>query len=139
MKQEKLYLQESEKDLKASQQIAHLGSWRLDVATNEVVWTEELYKMYGFDPAFPPPPYTEHMKLFTPESWERLSTSLEKTKTTGTPYELELETVREDGSNGWMWVRAEAAKDSAGNTVMVVRSPLTANWEKGQHLPYTRP
>ncbi len=116
-KQAEMALRQSEKDLRASQQIAHLGSWRLDVATNQVIWTEELYKMYGFDPALSPPPYTEHMKLFTPESWERLSTSLEKTRETGTPYELELETVREDGSNGWMWVRGEAIKDSEGNTI----------------------
>jgi two-component system cell cycle sensor histidine kinase/response regulator CckA len=109
-------LRQSERDLKESQRIAHLGSWRLDVKTNEVLWTEELYKMYGFDPALPPPPYTEHMKLFTPESWERLSTSLARTSETGIPYELELETVKEDGSNGWMWVRGETVSDETGNT-----------------------
>ncbi len=116
-KQAEEALRASEKDLKASQRFAHLGSWRLDLATNQVVWTEELYKMYGFDPALPPPSYTEHMKLFTPESWDRLSTSLARTNETGIPYELELETVKEDGSNGWMWVRGEAVKDSAGNTI----------------------
>ena len=110
-------LRKSEKDLRQSQRIAHLGSWRLDLATNQVEWTKELYKMYGFDPALPPPPYTEHMKLFTPESWERLSTSLSKTSETGIPYELELETVREDGSNGWMWVRGETISDAAGKTI----------------------
>lgn len=73
--------------------------------------------MYGFDPALPPPPYTEHMKLFAPESWERLSTSLANTRETGVAYELELETVRKDGSTGWMWVRGEAIKDSDGNIV----------------------
>ncbi len=104
-------------DLVNSQQIAHLGTWRLDLATNEVVWSEELYKMYGFDPTVPPPVYTEHMKLFTSESWNRLSTSLENTRTTGVPYELELETVTKDGSNGWMWVRGEAEKDSQGKIV----------------------
>ncbi len=110
-------LKKREKDLRESQEIAHLGSWRLDIKTNEVVWTEELYKMYGFDPALPPPPYTEHMKLFTPESWQRLSTSLAGTIETGIPYELELETVRRDGANGWMWVRGEAEKDEAGEIV----------------------
>ena len=59
-------LRHSEEDLKESQRIAHVGSWRLDLASNQVVWSEELYRMYGFDPASPPPPYTEHQKLFTP-------------------------------------------------------------------------
>ena len=110
-------LRKSEKDLKASQRIAHLGSWHLDLTTNQVEWTEELYNMYGFDPTLPPPPYTEHMKLFTPESWEKLSAALARTSEKGIPYELELETVREDGTNGWMWVHGERENDSAGNTI----------------------
>jgi len=107
----------SEKELKKTQQITHVGSWYLDLATNEVRWTEELYKMYGFDPSFPPPPYTEHMKLFTAESWEILSTSLANTREKGIPYELELKTLRIDGSNGWMWVRGEAVQDKEGETI----------------------
>jgi PAS domain S-box-containing protein len=110
-------LKQNNHDLLESQRIAHLGTWRLDLMTNQVIWSEELYKMYGFDPTIPPPPYTEHMKLFTPESWQRLSTSLENTRTTGIPYELELETVTKDGINGWMWVRGEAEKDVEGNIV----------------------
>ncbi len=117
LKQAERKLRQSEKDLKASQRIAHLGSWRLDLTTNQVVWTEELFRMYGFDPTLPVPPYTEHMKLFTSESWEKLSTSLARTRETGIPYELELETVRADKSNGWMWVRGEAVKDSSSNTI----------------------
>jgi len=116
-KQAEEELRVSEKDLKESQRIAHVGSWHLDVSTNRVVWSEELYRMYGFDPTLPPPPYTEHMKLFTSESWERLSTSLANTSNTGVPYELELNTVRKDGSNGWLWVRGETEADSQGNTV----------------------
>lgn len=110
-------LQQSMEDLLGSQEIAHVGTWRLDLATDQVVWSEELYKMYGFDPKLPPPPYSEHMKLFTPESWELLSTSLELTRNTGVPYELELEMVISSGVNGWMWVRGEATKDSEGNIV----------------------
>jgi PAS domain S-box-containing protein len=110
-------LTRSEKELKKAQEITHIGSWYLDLVTNQVEWTEELYKMYGFDPELPPPPYTEHQKLFTPESWDTLSTSLTKTTDTGIPYELELKTIREDGSNGWMWVRGETVQDNEGKTI----------------------
>jgi PAS domain S-box-containing protein len=104
-------LNKTNAELKKVQEKAHIGSWYLDIATNEVTWSKELYKMYGFDPALPVPPYTEHMKLFTPESWEVLSTSLAKTAEKGIPYELELRTVRANNSNGWMWVRGEALYD----------------------------
>ncbi len=110
-------LRHSEEDLKETQRIAHVGSWRLDVLSNQVVWSDELYRMYGFDPSLPPPPFTEHQKLFTPESWNKLSMALNKTTDTGIPYELELETLREDGTRGWMWVHGEVVRDARGVTV----------------------
>ncbi len=119
-------LEASERQLRSSQQIAHLGSWHLDVATNRVTWTEQLYRMYGFDPSLPPPPYTEHSKLFTPASWAALATALEKTRATGVPYELELEMLRPDGSTGWMWVHGEALRNSAGEA--------TALWGAAQDI-----
>ncbi len=107
-------LRASTEDLKDSQRIAHVGSWRMDLASNEVFWSEELYKMYGFDPKLPPPPYTEHQKLFTTESWEKLSSALQNSQFNGIPYDLELETVRDDGSFGWMWVYGKPVLDAKG-------------------------
>lgn len=112
-------LRQSEEGLKEAQRMAHLGSWYLDIATNQVFWSEELNKMYGFDPALPPPLYTESMKLFTPESWERLSSAIAQAADTGTPYELELETVRKDGGRGWMLARGELVRDERGSPVRV--------------------
>jgi PAS domain S-box-containing protein len=106
--------------LNDAQRIAHVGSWHMDLATNEVFWSEELYRLYGFDPAFPPPLYTESMKLFTPESWERLSTSIAKTAETGTSYELELETTAQtDRGRKWMLARGEPVRDARGAVVGV--------------------
>lgn len=105
-------------ELRRIREITKIGTWYLDLASNEVIWTKELYDMYGFDSTLAPPPYTEHMKLFTQESWQLLSSSLEKTQKTGIPYELELNTFRpRDNSRGWMWVRGEAVKDSSGKII----------------------
>lgn len=116
-KQAEEILRASEEDLRESQRIAHVGSWRLDLATNHVVWSDELYKMYGFDPTQAPPPFTEHQKLFTPDSWHKLATALQKTRDTGSPYDLELETLRVDGSRGWMWVHGMSVLDTNGSTI----------------------
>lgn len=107
-------LRKSEKDLIEAQRIARLGSWYLDIATNQVEWSEELYKIYGYDPSLPPPPYTEHHKLFTDESWQILKTALANTADNGVPYELELNTVLPDGTKGWLWVFGQTVKDENG-------------------------
>lgn len=119
LKQAEEFLKGQLKDLVESQRIAQIGTWRLNVATNELVWSKELYKLYGFDPDLPVPPLKEHMKLFTPESWTQFSHAIELTKTTGIPYELELKTISSDGSYGWMWVRGEAESDFNENIIVI--------------------
>jgi two-component system CheB/CheR fusion protein len=104
-------------ELNKAQSLAKMGSWYLDIATNEVTWTEGIYRMYGFDPKLPPPPYTEHMKLFTDKSWQTLSKSLENTSKTGEPYDLELEMASEHSSFGWMRAMGEVVKDEIGKTI----------------------
>ena len=110
-------LERSNAALRQTQRIAQLGNWTLDLATNQVTWSEELFRMQGLDPDQSPPDYPEHSRLFTAESWQQLSTTLPITQETGIPYELELEMVRPDGSHGWMLARGEAVRDAAGTIV----------------------
>jgi len=121
-----MQLRQNMDDLLESQRIAHLGTWRMDIVTNQVVWSEELYRIFGLDSTNSPPPYSEHMKLFTAESWETLSAALDYTRISGIPYELELESVATDGRHGWIWVRGEAVKDSNGN--------ITGLWGAAQDI-----
>jgi PAS domain S-box-containing protein len=110
-------LRQSETELKEAQRVAHVGNWRLDLATNQVVWSEEIYRLLGLNPNLPPPPYPEQNRLFTSESWQRLSTTVNRTLETGMPYELELEMIRSDGSKGWMLARGESLRDEHGAIV----------------------
>lgn len=118
-KQAEEKLLRSEQNLVESQRIARMGSWHMDLATHEVFWSEELYRMYGFDPVLPPPLYTDSMKLFTPESWERLSTAIERAIATGEPYVLELELVNKAGVTKWMLARGELVQNESGKAVAV--------------------
>ena len=43
-------LQESEMLLKKAQEMAHIGSWRLDLQTNELFWSDEVYRIFGLEP-----------------------------------------------------------------------------------------
>ena len=118
-KKSALLLENTKNELLEAQRIAHLGSWSLDIVSNEISWSEELFVMQGLDPKLPPPEFIESAKLFTPESWERLSGAISSTVKSGTPYELELEMVKPDGSHGWMLGRGEAVRDERGEIVTV--------------------
>jgi two-component system cell cycle sensor histidine kinase/response regulator CckA len=105
-------LRRGEAELKEAQRVARVGSWTLEARTGQVTWSVELYRMLGLDPSLPAPDYSEQQRIFTPESWARLTAEVDKTTRTGAPYELELEMLRPDGRKGWMLARGEAVRDA---------------------------
>lgn len=111
LKQLNQELTQSRAELQEAQRIAQTGSWQLDLATDRVAWSPELYRIFGLSPDMPPPNYSEQARLFTPESWDRLQDAILDTKTAGTSYKLELEVVKTDGAHGWMLASAEAIRD----------------------------
>ncbi len=104
-------------DFLETQRLAHIGTWRLDLAAWQVTWSEELYKLHGLDPQGPPPTYAELQGLFTPESWERFAAALDRNRIDGIPYELELNAIKPDGTIVTMWVRGEAERAADGTIV----------------------
>jgi PAS domain S-box-containing protein len=43
-------IEESEKRFNRSQEIAHLGSWELDLTTDQLSWSDEVYRIFGMKP-----------------------------------------------------------------------------------------
>ena len=108
-------IKQSRSDLEEAQRIAHIGSWQMDPAFNHVIWSTELYRIFALNPKLPPPDYEAQSKLFTPESWERLNMAMSGIVESGTPFEIELEIIKADGTLGWILSRGEAIKDAQGN------------------------
>ncbi len=50
-------LKASEARLKDAQRIASVGSWEIDLRSNTTTWTEELYRIFEFDPKVQPASY----------------------------------------------------------------------------------
>ncbi len=102
-KQAEKSLQESEERhshlhrlLADAEKIARMGSWTWDVATDTVTWSENLFHLFGRDPASGAPSFAEHNMLYSSESMARLGGAVQKALQDGTPYEMELEAVRTD-------------------------------------------
>ncbi|WP_163338479.1 PAS domain S-box protein [Desulfopila sp. IMCC35008] len=52
-KQTDAALRRNEERLSKAQEIAHLGSWSLDLGTNQLTWSDEMYRIYGMDVGTP--------------------------------------------------------------------------------------
>lgn len=112
-------LRTSEKNLLEAQRIAQTGSWQLELATNKITWSHELYGMLGLDPSQPPPDQPEFSRILTPESWALLNKTYSKMLSDGIPYEIELEIVKKSENCGWILSRGETICDANGTTIAI--------------------
>jgi PAS domain S-box-containing protein len=105
---------EVEASLNEAKRLAKLGHWRWDVATDTHTWSDEIYSIYGRDPALPAAIYPEVQRYFTPESWAHLAATVEKALSTGEAYECDAEVVRPDGVHRWVTARGQVECDERG-------------------------
>ncbi len=60
-------LQENERMLNQAQELAHLGYWELDLKTNVLTWSDEVYRIFGFKPQEFRPTYSDFLKSIHPD------------------------------------------------------------------------
>lgn len=112
LKQVEAALRNSEANLLNAQRIAHLGSWKFDLTTEQVTWSEELFRICGFGPAQPEPTYAEFLTMIPAADRDRVVTAIQQALQ-GIPYEVEHRFCRPDGTLRWVIAKGELSQDQS--------------------------
>ena len=83
--------------LEASQAIARVGGWELDVVSQQLYWTAETYRIHDTSPEEFNPTVDAGVGYFLPESRRLISEALQAAMERGEGYDLELETLTTKG------------------------------------------
>jgi|GEM_PF-1098635 len=125
-------LEESEKMLRKSQQIARLGSWHWDLSTNNVLWSDELYRLYGLSPGEELINIEKFIALVHPEDKERTTSIVENALRTKEPFDFCYRIIRKDGSERIIRGFGEAEVDRDG-TLIAMKGTAQDVTEEKQH------
>ena len=88
--------------LERTQEISKTGGWEYDVATGNLSWTDEVYRIYGLEPGPNPPDVPEAIVAYDPDSAAIIEAAFSRLVADGEPYDLELGLVRADGERIWV-------------------------------------
>ncbi len=110
-------LRESERGLAEAQRIAHVGNWDLDLVDNNLIWSDEVYRIFGINPQEFVPNYEAILKRVHPEDRELVDSEYKKSIKDNTSYDIVHRIVRPDGETRYVHQRAEDMKDEAGKTI----------------------
>lgn len=115
-------LQVEQERLKRAQEIAHLGSWELDVRTATVIWSDEVYRIFGLEPQASGATYEAYLEFVHPEDRARVhaahTCSVRENKDS---YEIEYRVVRKSqGEIRYVRERCQHIRDASGRIVGTV-------------------
>jgi len=100
-----------------------MGAWGWDIKTDTITWSEQMYRIAGYDPKFAVPSFREHSRFYTSESWDRLTAAVLEVFKAGVPFEIELQMLRSDGATRWIISSGKAVRDSS-NGILQLRGTV---------------
>jgi PAS domain S-box-containing protein len=107
-------LQESKVWLEEAQRVAQLGYWVWDLETNQVIWSEETYRIFGLVPQAGSIDIAIVGEMFHPDDREAVFRIAEEAIRSGTRADCEHRLFRPDGEMRIVHSLGDLKKNSAG-------------------------
>ncbi|WP_158272092.1 PAS domain-containing hybrid sensor histidine kinase/response regulator [Marinicauda salina] len=101
-----------------AQRIAKIGSWELDFASEELRWSDEVFRIFEVDPAFVAPSYDRFLALIHPDDRADVDAAFRRSLETRKPYRISHRLVMSDGRIKWVEEQCETTFDAEGAPVI---------------------
>ncbi|MEY2528405.1 MAG: hypothetical protein QOJ05_495, partial [Verrucomicrobiota bacterium] len=112
---------ESEAYLAEAQRLSHTGSWAWAPATGEIrYWSEETYRLLGFDPDAGPPRFEKFFGRLHPQDQDRVRERFGQAIADRADFETDYRVVHPDGAIRHIHAVGHPVDDETGNLVQFV-------------------
>src|SRR2546423_13128117 len=112
-------LQRTQHSLAEAQALAQIGSWEWDLLTGQVTWSDEHYRIFGFDLGTPIAIETA-IRCVHPDDRLRIQSTIQRSIADRHPYVCELRIVRPDGVERVVEARGRVECDGTGHPIRKV-------------------
>lgn len=110
-------VRQSEARLAAAQRIARLGSWDWDIVTDELYWSDEVYRIFGVQPHEFSPTYQKFLGTVHPDDRAFVQESVNRALQEKAPYSIDHRILLPDGTEKFVHEDAAVTYNEAGNPV----------------------
>jgi PAS domain S-box-containing protein len=113
-------LRDTEAALHEAQRVAHLGSWDWNLATGDQGWSDEAFRIFGFEPKEFLPTWHIFLRCIHPEDRAAVDQAVHDALYTGERFSLDHRIVRPDGSERVLHAEGEIVFGEGGEKQRVV-------------------
>ncbi len=103
-----------------AEKLADLGAWEHDIKDDELFWSDETYRILGFDPKEVEPSYEILMKRIHPDDRERVNQAFSESLENRAPYNLTYRLELPDGKLKYVEAQARHFYSEAGDPVLTI-------------------
>jgi diguanylate cyclase (GGDEF)-like protein/PAS domain S-box-containing protein len=118
-KQSERALALSEQRLNDAQRTSHVGHWELDLIAGELIWSDEIFRIFEIDKASFGASYAAFLAMIHPEDREEVSAAYTRSLETRQPYAIDHRLLLSDGRVKYVH---EACETSFSDTGQPLRS-----------------
>ena len=127
-------LHEQVRHLHIAQALAHLGSWSWDIASGEVKWSDELYRIFGYEPQSREMTFDSFVSAVLPDDHDRVLASIDDALAGTATYDMECRIVRPDGEVRTIHCCGEVVRDGSGQPLRMSGTALDITDRKQTEL-----
>lgn len=110
-------LRHSEALLKNAQRIGRLGGWVWDIEAGTLKWSDEIYRIFGFEPDAFPATYEAFLDRVHPDDRRIVTEGVARALDGTAPYNVDHRIVLPDGAERIVHEQGEVIRDTAGKPV----------------------
>lgn len=103
--------------LQEAQQIARIGSWERDLRTNELWWSDECFRLFGYKPNSIRPSYSLFLQRIHPEDREQVSAIVIETLAKKIEHDIEYRVLMPRGEIRYFHQQGRVFLDDDGNAI----------------------
>ncbi|KKM81450.1 hypothetical protein LCGC14_1329730 [marine sediment metagenome] len=119
-KQTEEALKESERRLSKAQRIAHIGNWELNLITNELFWSDEVYRLFGLKPQQFGASYEAFLDNIHPDDRDLVNKAYTDSLKNKIPYQIVHRLLLKDKTVKYVTEMCETFYDDSGEPILSV-------------------
>ncbi len=100
-------LRQSEARLRDAQRVAHIGSWDLNLVSNGLWWSDEIFRIFEIDPELFEATYPAFLEAIHPDDRDRVNQAYRDSVANRTPYDIVHRLQMQDGRIKYVHERCE--------------------------------
>ncbi len=113
-----------QKNLMEAQRVASLGSWERDLESGQTYWSDQFYRICGFEPGSVTPSPELAIQIIHEDDRQAAEQAIENTIISGKPYSLESRILLPDGSLKYVLSKGEIIKNGGDSPKKLIGSYL---------------